>query len=76
MNEQCMWHLWGRGDMYTGFGWGNLNGRGHVNDIIIDDNKIDHERMGWGCGGMDWIDQALDGDKWWAVVNTVSFQAQ
>jgi hypothetical protein len=24
-----------------------------------------------GCGGMDWIDLALDGDRWQALVNAV-----
>jgi hypothetical protein len=24
-----------------------------------------------GCGVMDWIDVAQDGDRWWAVVNLV-----
>jgi hypothetical protein len=31
--------------------------------------------LGWGRGGMDWIDLAQDMDSWWAVVNVViSFQ--
>jgi hypothetical protein len=25
--------LWGRGEVYTRFDWGNLNERGHVKDI-------------------------------------------
>jgi hypothetical protein len=24
-----------------------------------------------GCGGMDWIELAQDGDRWWAIVNVV-----
>jgi hypothetical protein len=24
-----------------------------------------------GCGCMDWIELARDGDRWWAFVNTV-----
>ena len=36
---------WGRGEVYTGFDWGNLNERGHVKDIIIDDIKNNLEGM-------------------------------
>ena len=24
-----------------------------------------------GCGGMDWIELAENGDRWWALVNAV-----
>jgi len=24
-----------------------------------------------GCGGVDWIELALDSDRWWALVNAV-----
>jgi len=27
--------------------------------------------MGSGTGGMDWIELTQDGDRWWALVNTV-----
>ena len=40
-----------------------------MKDIIIDDIKIGLEGIGWGDGGMDWINLAQDGDKWWVVVN-------
>jgi hypothetical protein len=33
-----------------------------------DNSKMDLEEVGWG---MDWIDLALDRDRWGAVVNTV-----
>ena len=63
--------------MCTGFDWGNHIERGHVRDIIIDDNEIDLEGMRWGDGGMGRIDLAEDGDKWWVVVNTaMNFQVQ
>jgi len=44
--------LWGRGEVYTGFEWGNYVERGHAKDIIIDDTESDLERMRWGDGGM------------------------
>jgi len=62
--------LWGRGEVYTGFDWGNHIERGHVKDIIINDNEIDLEGMRWGDWGMGQIDLAEDCDKWWVVVNT------
>ena len=31
-----MWHVWGRGDVYTGFWWGNLRERDHLKDADID----------------------------------------
>jgi hypothetical protein len=33
--------------------------------------KIDLKEVGWGGGGMDWINLAQDRDRWRAVVNTV-----
>jgi hypothetical protein len=34
-----------------------------------DNIKMDLQDM--GCESMDWIDQAQDRDKWWALVDTV-----
>ena len=34
-----------------------------------DNIKLDLQKV--GCGGMDWIDLAEDGDRWWALVNAV-----
>jgi hypothetical protein len=36
-----------------------------------DNLKMDLQEVGWGGGGMDWIDMAQDRDRWRAVVNTV-----
>jgi hypothetical protein len=30
--------------------------------------KIDIQEVGWGVGGMDWIDLAQDRDKWGVMV--------
>jgi hypothetical protein len=61
----------GRGEMYTGFWWGNLMGRGHLADPVVD-GKI---RLRWIVrkwdGDMDWVDLAQDRDRWWARVNAV-----
>jgi hypothetical protein len=56
--------LWGRGEVYTGCDWGNLNESGHVKDIIIDDIKSDLEGMGWGGGtwaGLIWLRMVING---------------
>jgi hypothetical protein len=63
-----MWHIQGRGVMYTGFWWGNLRDRDHLEDPGID---IKLELQEVGCGGMDCIDPAQVRYGWRALVNTV-----
>jgi hypothetical protein len=36
-----------------------------------DNMKMELQEVGWGGGGMDWIDMAQDRDRWRAVVNAV-----
>jgi hypothetical protein len=31
-----MWNVWGRGEVPTGFCWGNLSDRDHLEDLGID----------------------------------------
>lgn len=35
-----------------------------------DNNKVDFQEIGWGCG-LDWTDPAQDRGRWQAIVNTV-----
>jgi hypothetical protein len=35
-----MWHVWGRGDVYTGFWWENLREREYLKDPGIDGSTI------------------------------------
>ena len=34
-----------------------------------DNIKMDLQEV--GCGGMDWMDMALDRDRWWALANAI-----
>ena len=64
--------MWGRGEVHTGFWWGDLRERDHLAYPIRrwqDNIKMDLQEV--GCGGMDWIELAQDRDMWQALVNTV-----
>jgi hypothetical protein len=32
-----MWHVWGTGEVYTEFWWGNLREGDHLEDLGVDD---------------------------------------
>jgi hypothetical protein len=62
-----MKRVWGRGEMYTGFWWGNLMERDHWGDPGVD-GRIKLRRI---FRGMDWIEMAQVRDRWQALVNVV-----
>ena len=67
-----MWDVWGKEEVQTGFRWGNLAERDHLEDLSVDGRII----FKWlfkklDVGGMDWFDLAQDRDRWRAVVNAV-----
>ena len=64
-----MWHVWGRGEVHTGFWWGNLRERDHLKDPGVDGRIILKWMREFGWGGMDWLDRAEGTDRWRAVVN-------
>jgi len=67
-----MWHVWGRGEVYTGFWWGTSDGKrplGRPGHRWEDNIKMDLKEV--GCGGKDWIDLAQDKDRWQSLVNVV-----
>jgi len=70
-----MWHMWGAGEVHTGFWWGcrerpegrrPLRRPKHSGE---DNSKMDLKEV--GCGGIDWIDLAQDRYRWLALVNAV-----
>ena len=64
--------MWGRGEAYTGFCWGNLRKRETLEDPGLDGRIILRWIFRkWDVGGMDWIELAEDRDRWRAVVNSV-----
>jgi len=62
----------GRGEVYTGFWWGNLRERkvlGRFTCRWEDNINMDLQEVGWGaCTG---LNLAHDKDRWRALVNAV-----
>ena len=59
----------GRGEVHTGFWWGNLRNRDHLEDPGVDGRIILKWIFRKWDGGMDWIDLAQNMDRWRALVN-------
>ena len=59
-----MWHVWERGEVHTGFWWGNLRERDHLVDLGVDENKILKciGEVRWEV--MDRTELAQDRDRW------------
>jgi len=56
--------------VHTGFWWGNLKERDHLEDQGVDMRIILRWIFRkWDGGGMDWIDLAQGRDRWQADVN-------
>jgi hypothetical protein len=58
--------------MHTGFWWGKLRERDHLEDTGTrweDNINMDLREVGWGC--IDWIDLAQDSDRWQALTSAV-----
>jgi hypothetical protein len=63
--------VWGRGEVCTGFWWGNLRERDHLEDPGIDGRIILRWIFRKWDGDMDWIDLAQNRERWQALVNAV-----
>jgi hypothetical protein len=67
-----MWPVWGTGEVHTGFWLAEKEENttpGRPRRKWEDNIKVHREEVRWE--GMDWIDMALDWDRWWALVNVV-----
>ena len=54
---------YGTGEAYRRFWWGNLRERDHLGDPDVDGRIILRQLQEVACGGMDWIELALDRDR-------------
>jgi hypothetical protein len=61
----------GKGEAYTGFLWGNLSERDHLEDLGIDGRVILKWIFRKWDGVMDWLELAQDRDSWRAHSNAV-----
>ena len=58
-----MWQVWGTGEVYTVFWWGNLTEGDHLGDPGVDGGIILRWIFGKYVGGMDWTELAQERDR-------------
>jgi hypothetical protein len=64
-----MQHAWKTAEVHTGFWWGGLRERGHLEDLGIDGRLILKWIIKNWDGDMDWIDLVQDRERWRTLVN-------
>ena len=52
-----MWHEWGTHELRTGFWWGDVMERDHLEDVGVDGRII-----------LKWLFKKLDGETWTALL--------
>jgi uncharacterized protein YebE (UPF0316 family) len=57
--------------VYIGFWWGNVRKRPLATPRRMLEDNIRTDLQEVGCGGMDWIGLARDGERWRTLVNSV-----
>jgi len=57
--------------VYTGFWWGDLRKGSHLEDGGVGGRILFKWIFKKWDGGMDWIELALDKNRWWVFVITV-----
>ena len=71
-DEMGMWSVWGRGEVCTGFWWGNLRERDHWGDPDVDGKIILRgifRKWEGVCG--EWMELVQDRERWRALVSMV-----
>jgi hypothetical protein len=63
--------MWGRGQVRTGFWWGNLKEGENLDDLGGDGRMILRWMFKKCAGGVDWMDLVECRDKWQTPVNVV-----
>jgi hypothetical protein len=53
-----MWHVWGTGEVHTGFWWGDLRERDHLKELGVDGRIILKLILKKLDGEAEWIDLA------------------
>jgi hypothetical protein len=61
----------GRGEVHTGFWWGNLRDKNRLKNLGVDGRIILKCIFEKWVDSVEWIDLAQDRDRWRAVVNEV-----